>query len=356
MSTRLKHIDWDHINKRKFYTIGPALFLGVRAITYPPALIKTRLQAQEFRTTPLNGSNVVPPRAVPSASASSAASLPATSLKRKMQTTSTADTNTATGQHIRRGQYKNTMDAFRTIVRTDGPLALWQGFLPKTIGIVGGNVYISCYEVLRSQMLKRSNSTILSDAIAGGIASLISQIIVVPNDLLSQRMAVDLDGRSMSWHFRTVWKEAGFYGLYRGYVPSIMTYAPVSSIWWSTYGFTKPYAAQPVETLVRGCTPSGSEPSAWTMERCTESTCGAVAGAIAGLLTNPMDVIKVRRQLSGPSVKTRHIISDLYQSEGALGFSRGAMARVLNMSPSGALVVTVYELIKRLSTVEDGHQ
>ena len=88
------------------------------------------------------------------------------------------------------------------------------------------------------------------------------------------------------------------------------------------------------------------------MDRCTESVGGAIAGATAGLLTNPMDVIKVRRQLAPNHVKTKDIVQDLWKREGWMGFSRGATARVLNMSPSGALVITAYELIKRLSRKE----
>jgi|TARA_B110000208_G_C11702023_1_gene406207 solute carrier family 25, member 44 len=322
---KLRHIEWESIDKKKFYTIGPALFLGVRAVTYPPALIKTRLQVQQFRTTPVGSATV------------------------NRASASDPSSKSATNTNIRRGQYKNTMEAFRTIIKTDGPLALWQGFLPKTIGLIGGNVYISCYELFRSRMRNQyACSQVYSDAVAGAAASLISQVIIVPIDLLSQRMAVDLDGGTLGAHFRAVWKEAGFYGLYRGYFPSILTYAPASSIWWSTYGVTKPIAADPIRKIV---VENGG--SMWMTERCTESLCGAIAGATAGLLTNPMDVVKVRRQLAGNDISTSSIVRELYRSEGIVGFSRGATARVLNMSPSGALVVTVYECIKRLSQKVD---
>ena len=326
----LKHIDWDSINKTKFYTIGPALFLGVRLITYPPALIKTRLQVQQFRTTPKNTVATLKPSSTPT---------PTPSTKSPFSISKVA--------HVRTGQYNNTLDAFRTIIKTDGPLALWQGFLPKTLGLIGGNVYISCYELFRSKMLKNQYGQLVSDIIAGGAASLISQVIIVPIDLITQRMAVDLDGRSLSLHFQDVWKEAGIRGLYRGYLPSIMTYLPVSSIWWSTYGWTKPIVANPMHNFVQ----QKCNGSLWTTERCTESLCGFISGATAGILTNPMDVIKVRRQLSGygNGETTLGVVKELYQMEGYMGFTRGAGARVLNMSSSGALIVTVYECIKRLS-------
>ena len=62
-----------------------------------------------------------------------------------------------------------------------------------------------------------------------------------------------------------------------------------------------------------------------------------------------MDVIKVRRQLSPNNVTTVQVAKDLWRADGSAGFTRGMSARVLNMAPSGALIITVYELVKRLS-------
>ena len=87
----------------------------------------------------------------------------------------------------------------------------------------------------------------------------------------------------------------------------------------------------------------------WLFARFSESTSGAVAGATAGAVTNPMDVIKVRRQLSPNNVTTVQVAKDLWRADGSAGFTRGMSARVLNMAPSGALIITVYELVKRLS-------
>ena len=65
-------------------------------------------------------------------------------------------------------------------------------------------------------------------------------------------------------------------------------------------------------------------------------------------------VVQVRRQLAPNDVGTLTIIKELARAEGASGFARGAAARVMNMAPSGALVVTVYELVKRMSLKDTG--
>ena len=67
-----------------------------------------------------------------------------------------------------------------------------------------------------------------------------------------------------------------------------------------------------------------------------------------------MDVVKVRRQLSPNDVSTFEVAKGLWRAEGISGFTRGIAARVLNMAPSGALIITVYELVKRLSRRDDG--
>lgn len=42
--TNIEYVSWDDLDLRKYYTIGPSLFLCVRAAVYPSNLIKTRLQ------------------------------------------------------------------------------------------------------------------------------------------------------------------------------------------------------------------------------------------------------------------------------------------------------------------------
>lgn len=77
-----------------------------------------------------------------------------------------------------------------------------------------------------------------------------SQTIVVPLDIVSQRMMIDGQGRdvrktrerargflSVTKH---IFRTEGVRGFYRGYLPSIATYAPSSAIWWGTYGLLVP--------------------------------------------------------------------------------------------------------------------
>jgi solute carrier family 25 protein 44 len=90
-----KRIAWDDLDKRKFYVIGPSVFVFVRAAVYPSQLVKTRLQIQNSKN-PL---------------------------------------------------YRGTFDAFRKIIRQEGFLGLYKGFGASLLNIFIGNIYISIYEL-----------------------------------------------------------------------------------------------------------------------------------------------------------------------------------------------------------------
>ena len=93
----IEQIAWDDLDKRKYYILGPTVFLAVRAAVYPSNLVKTRLQVQS-RSNPL---------------------------------------------------YAGTFDAFRKIARQEGFAGFYKGFGASTANVLTGNVYVSIYELAR---------------------------------------------------------------------------------------------------------------------------------------------------------------------------------------------------------------
>ena len=290
-----RQIDWNELDKTKYYIFGPSLFLCVRAAVYPSNLVKTRLQAQ--------GKNML---------------------------------------------YSGTFDAFQKIIRTEGPLGLFKGFGANTLGVITGNIYITIYELTRQWYLTSTAwDPQYANFFSGGCASIMSQTVVMPLDIVSQQMMMADQGVNRNAAHRNVGilgvcqrirASQGVRGFYRGYLPSVMTYAPSSAIWWGSYGWLYPWFYRHIPFSMR------SE----TKTPIAQALGGGTAGLIAAVITNPMDVVRTRTQLY-TQYNARETFHYLIQSEGPGGFMRGVTARMLAMGPSGVLIISTYELVKRLS-------
>ncbi|RLN87580.1 hypothetical protein BBJ28_00005886 [Nothophytophthora sp. Chile5] len=310
----LEDISWDEIDKLKYYIVGPTMFLAVRAAVYPSNLVKTRLQVQS-RAKPL---------------------------------------------------YSGTFNAFSTILRQEGARGLYKGFGASTANVITGNLYISVYEKSRKAFKDHSSTRLIdvpsvtnqvgekgANFAGGAFASLISQTVVVPLDIVSQRMMLNGQGqdvrktRERAKGFVAVTKQVfraeGIRGFYRGYFPSIATYAPSSSIWWGSYGLLVP--------MYYNLMKSWQTDPFWkqgTLENMVaQGLSGASAGIITGIITNPMDIVRTKAQ-----VYTQYGAMDtlkyILKRDGPRGLMTGLSARLLAMGPSGILMVTSYEFVKRV--------
>lgn len=245
------HIEWHEIDKRKFYVIGPSLFFCVRMVVYPPVLIKTRLQLQKNRSL-----------------------------------------------------YNGLFDALKKIYKYEGIRGFYKGFVTNSFTILSGQVYATSYEIIRSMTTDYSNFT--RGMIAGACASFAAQTITVPVDIISQKQMVQGQNISLQQEkdlgidrkidskiqqrkgpidiIRMIWRESGPRGFYRGYLASLMTYAPSSSIWWASYGaYTGIFSdILPLDT-----------PKVFI-----QAISGPLAGITAAVMTNPLDIIRTRLQAS----------------------------------------------------------
>jgi len=233
----IKHISWDDLDKRKYYTIGPTMMLGVRILIYPPMLIKTRLQVQKQKS-----------------------------------------------------KYNGTVDAFRKIYKYEGVRGFYKGFGTNTLSMFSGQIYITTFEVVRE---KTPTSQASKSLIAGVIASLAGQTLTVPIDVISQKqmmygLQLDKDSKkpklaSAYYVAHRIFQSNGLRGFYKGFVASILTYTPNSGIWWASYyKFTQFYGR---------FRPEG------TPDLVVQGLSGPSAAIVASWLTNPNDIIRTRLQV-----------------------------------------------------------
>ncbi len=250
-------IEWDDLDKRRYYVIGPSLFLFVRAFIYPFTFIKTRLFMQQQNSI-----------------------------------------------------YNGTFDAFRKVIKYEGMLGLYRGFNVSILGLAAGQMYITTYELTRSQLT--GYSTEVKGLIAGAVATCVGQTVTVPIDVLTQHLMMDGQVTTATTRLRAryvvvkntdyvipeqkvrlrsgltiardMFQREGLRGFYRGYGVSLLTYAPNSALWWSIYGGTFRL------NIEHGVTELFPVPV-------IQAYCGVVSAVVASILTNPLDVIRTRYQV-----------------------------------------------------------
>nr|XP_029500342.1 solute carrier family 25 member 44-like [Oncorhynchus nerka]XP_029500343.1 solute carrier family 25 member 44-like [Oncorhynchus nerka] len=245
-------IEWEDLDKRKFYSFGVFMTMTIRATVYPATLIRTRLQVQKGKSL-----------------------------------------------------YNGTFDAFFKILRAEGVRGLYRGFMVNTFTLISGQAYITTYELVRKYVSNYSKDNTVKSLVAGGAASLVAQTITVPIDVISQQLMMQGQGKHLT-RFRVkvktesdgktkmafgqtrnmiaqIFAADGFRGFYRGYVASLLTYIPNSAVWWPFYHF---YAEQLSKMAPSDCP-----------HLLLQAMAGPLAAATASTVTNPMDVVRARVQV-----------------------------------------------------------
>ncbi|CBN75118.1 conserved unknown protein [Ectocarpus siliculosus] len=280
-------VDWEDLDKKRFYSYGITFFMGVRALLYPPFLLKTKIQ-------------------------------------------------------VARGgaSEKSAFQVARATVREEGVRGLYKGFWISSTSLVFRQVYFTTYEVVRHhlgpgsdlyQRLGPEKGELVRNMSAGAASSAVMQCFTVPLDIIGQ-----------------VYGESGLRGFYRGFGISVLQFAPTSAIWWAAYGV---YSRAFVRALGNLPEPV-PELTAQQRQVGGQAAAGFCTGMTTVLLTNPLDVLRTRLQVEGRRGDDRTIASEyriLMAESGPRGLMKGLGPRILAMAPASVLIVSVYELIKRLS-------
>lgn len=234
MPEEVKQVEWQHIDKLKYYTLGSAFFIGINAVLYPTDVIKTRLQVQ--RTNAL---------------------------------------------------YKGTFDALFKTLKSEGLKGLYKGFLVSQLSVLAGHFYVTSYEVSRSKM------SFLNDGsrgfVAGGFAAIMEQFLANPIEVVSQKLMIQGQGETkakLKGAARIsidVFKDQGVRGFYRGFLASLLTGALGSAVWWGSYGVYL--------DVIGHYAPDGSS------HLLIQSMSGGLSGLNAAVVGNPFDIVRTRLQV-----------------------------------------------------------
>lgn len=186
---------------------------------------------------------------------------------------------------------------------------------------------------------------------------------------------MDVDQTSARSIFRNLVARDGWLGLWRGYSLSIISAAPYSAILWGVFHSVKTFLRQqfpidhlnnlPIiqnnELINQSTSQANNQINNQTRTRWTgysrelliipvSAACGS---SLASVLTMPLDVMRTRIQTSNERASFSVVFKKLIAERGVRGLMSGVTARVAGAAPSSALMMSSYELVKRICLVEE---
>ncbi|OWM90764.1 protein MITOFERRINLIKE 1, chloroplastic [Punica granatum] len=237
--------------------------------------------------------------------------------------------------------YSSTLDAVVKTFQKGGVLGFYSGISAVIVGSTFSSaVYFGTCEFGKSILSKFENyPAVLIPPTAGAMGNIVSSAIMVPKELITQRMQAGAKGRSWEVLLRILEKD-GILGLYAGYSATLLRNLPAGVLSYSSFEYLKAAVLERTKQA--------------NLEPIQSVCCGALAGAISASLTTPLDVIKTRlmTQVRGEAVSkvaavmysgVRATVRQILKEEGLVGFTRGMGPRVVHSACFSALGYFAFE-------------
>ncbi|KAH0836646.1 mitochondrial carrier domain-containing protein [Lanmaoa asiatica] len=236
--------------------------------------------------------------------------------------------------------YTGIGNAFTRISSTEGIRVLWRGVSSVILGAGPAHaVHFGTYEAVKE--LAGGNDAgnqWLATSLAGASATIASDALMNPFDVIKQRMQVhQSEFRSVFTAVRVVYRTEGLGAFYVSYPTTLMMSVPFTAVQFTVY-----------EQIKKVLNPKGE------YSPVTHVIAGGMAGGIAAGVTTPLDVAKTLLQTRGtsqdPEIRKLGGMMDafrvIWKRDGMKGFGRGISPRVLTHMPSNALCWLSYEFFK----------
>lgn len=209
-------------------------------------------------------------------------------IRLQLQTHSLSDPIVLRGPQI----YRGTLPTLRRIVQEEGLTALWKGNLPAQLLYVSYSaVQFTTYRfvtvALHNAFGERRLPHAVEGFISGASAGAVSTTVTYPLDLLRTRFAAQGNQkvyRSLISSVRDIAHHEGHRGYFRGLSAAVGQIIPYMGIFFATYETLR----LPLGTLQL---PFGSG----------DATAGVLASVIAKTGVFPLDLIRKRLQVQGPT-------------------------------------------------------
>lgn len=205
------------------------------------------------------------------------AMFPVDTLKTRMQAiTSSAKTSSLT-----------LRQSLGSILKLEGPTGLYRGIAAMGLGAGPAHaVYFSVYESSKKFLSSGNPNNSAAHAASGVVATVASDAVFTPMDVVKQRLQLKGSPYQGVWDcVKRVLFEEGIGAFYSSYRTTVVMNAPFTAIHFATY-----------EAAKRGMTEVSPETGDGDETLLVHATAGAAAGALAAVLTTPLDVVKTQLQ------------------------------------------------------------
>lgn len=252
--------------------------------------------------------------------------------------------------------YNGMLHAAQTMIKHEGPGALWNGATPALMRQVSyTSICMVLYEPLRN--LFGANAShgahgevpFINKFLAGGCAGAIGISLANPVDVIKVRMQADRSGtlyRGVGDAFTSIFQREGYRGFLRGMPPNIQRGFIVNAAELGTYDHSK-------ELLISsGLLGDG----VWAH---TGASC--VAGFAGAASSNPIDVVKTRlmsqpTDASGKGLHYRGMmdcVRKTFHEGGVAAFYKGFIPNWMRKAPWCVVFFVTYEKYRSVLTPSD---
>ncbi|KAK6532902.1 mitochondrial thiamine pyrophosphate transporter [Arthrobotrys megalospora] len=267
--------------------------------------------------------------------------------------------------------YNGIYGTMKTIVKEEGITALWKGNIPAellylTYGAAQFFIYAQAQSFLSSTPFTSSLPPTFINTLSGGIAGGLATSVTYPFDLLRTRFAASKGGKegrvysSINAAVRGIWRDEGFRGFYRGGGAAVVQIVPYMGLFFGSYEGVKAGLQQllsPVEFLPN----SNYHPVLAGLLSIFSGSGGgvdAISGVLGGIIAKtgvfPLDTIRKRLQVQGPT-RGRYVHGDIPVYEGVIrcgrevvrregwrGLYRGLTVSLVKAAPASAVTMWTY--------------
>lgn len=231
---------------------------------------------------------------------------------------------------------RNPFKVVANVYKTEGLAALYKGCSTLVIGSVGKDgIRFLSFDTIKNSFKDPETGTLtpLRSLTAGMLSGVVASIFAVTPTERIKTALIDDARHAKRYHgmthcIKTILKEDGFLGLYRGFAGTTLKQAGATAFRMGTYNILKDYEREHniAQTTL------------------TNFANGSVAGIVTTLTTQPFDTIKTRCQ-SAQGASTGEAFRSIVSDYGVAGFWKGTSMRLGRTVFSGGILFTSYEWV-----------